>query len=65
MTLQQVRQAKATEKAAQVAFWAQHAVEAKTGHKPSFKYTKLQSAMIAATCFRQAAMTAYAAAFYA
>lgn len=65
MTLQQVCLAKATEKAAQVAFWAQHAVEAKTGYKPSVKYKKLQGAMISATLFRQAAMTAYIAAFYA
>ena len=62
MTLQQVRQAKATEKAAKDAFYAQHAAEAKPGSNPSAKYGKLQAAMIAATKARQAAMTAYAAA---
>ena len=62
MTLQQVRQAKATEKAAKDAFYAQHAAESKPGSKPSAKYGKLQAAMIAATRARQAAMTAYAAA---
>jgi hypothetical protein len=49
MTLQQVRQAKAAEKAAKDAFYAQHAAEAKPGSKPSAKYGKLQAAMIAAT----------------
>ena len=62
MTLQQVRQAKATEKAAKDAFYAQHAAEAKPGSKPSAKYGKLQAAMIAATRARQSAMTAYVAA---
>ena len=62
MTIQQVRQAKATEKAAKDDFYAQHAAEAKPGSKPSAKYNKLQVAMIAATRARQAAMTAYAAA---
>ena len=62
MTLQQVRQAKAAEKAAKDAFYAQHAAEAKPGSKPSAKYSKLQAAMIAATRARQDAMTSYAAA---
>jgi hypothetical protein len=61
MTLQQVRQAKAAEKAAKDAFYALHAIDAKPGNKPSAKYSKLQGAMIAATNARQAAMTAYAA----
>jgi hypothetical protein len=61
MTLQQVRQAKAAEKAAKDAFYALHAIDAKPGSKPSAKYIKLQGAMIAATKARQAAMTAYAA----
>lgn len=61
MTLQQVRQAKAAEKAAKDAFYALHAIEAKPGNKPSTKYSKLQGAMIAATNARQSAMTAYAA----
>ena len=62
MTLQQVRQAKAAEKAAKDAFYAQHAAEAKPGNKPSSKYNKLQGAMIAAIKARNEAMTAYAAA---
>ena len=60
MIIQQVRQAKAAEKTAKDAFYAQHAVEAKLGSKPSAKYFKLQAAMVAATNSRQAAMTAYA-----
>jgi hypothetical protein len=64
MTLHQVRQAKAAEKAAKDAFYAQHAAEANPGSKPSAKYSKLQAAMIAATKARQAAMTAYAAALW-
>ena len=61
MTLKQVLQFKAAEKAAKDAFYAQHAAEAKPGQKPSASYVKLQGAMIAATKARQAAMTAYAA----
>ena len=61
MTLQNVLQFKAAEKAAKDAFYALHAIESKPGNKPSAKYTKLQGAMIAATKARQAAMTAYAA----
>jgi hypothetical protein len=61
MTLQQVRQAKAAEKAAKDAFYALHAIEAKPGNKPSSKYNKLQGAMIAAIKARNEAMTAYAA----
>jgi hypothetical protein len=49
--------AKAAEKAAKDAFYAQHAAEANPGSKPSAKYSKLQAAMIAATKARQAAMT--------
>ncbi len=62
MTIQPVRQAKAAEKAAKDAFYAQHAAEAKPGQKPSAKYNKLQAAMIVAIRARQTAMTAYAAA---
>ena len=62
MTIQQVLQFKAAEKAAKDAFYAQHAAEAKPGSKPSAKYGKLQAAMIAATRARQSAMTAYVAA---
>ena len=61
MTLATVRKLQATERAAKDAFYAQHATEAKPGHKPSAKYTKMQAAMIAATKARQAAMTEYAA----
>lgn len=61
MTLQHVRQAKAAEKAAKDAFYAQHAAEANPGQKPSAAYCKLQAAMIKATKARQGAMTAYAA----
>ena len=60
MTLQQVRQAKAAEKAAKDAFYALH-VTIKTGDKTPANYSKLQGVMIAATKARQAAMTAYAA----
>jgi hypothetical protein len=46
MTLQQVRQAKAAEKAAKDAFYAQHAAEAKPGSKPDRQaYFKLQAAL--------------------
>jgi hypothetical protein len=61
MTLQQVRQAKAAEKAAKDAFYALHAIEAKPGNKPFAKYSKLQGVMVAAIKARNEAMTAYAA----
>ena len=61
MTLTTVRQLQAAERTAKDAFYAQHASEAKPGHKPSAKYTKLQAAMVAATKARQTAMTEYAA----
>jgi hypothetical protein len=64
MTLQTVLQLKTAEKAAADVFWAQHALEAKPGQKPSPRYFKLQGAMIAASKARQAAMTAYAATLY-
>jgi hypothetical protein len=60
MTLAQVRQAKAAEKAAKDAFYALH-VTIKTGDKTPANYSKLQGAMIAATKARNEAMTAYAA----
>ena len=60
MTLAQVRQAKAAEKAAKDAFYALH-VTIKTGDKTPANYSKLQGAMIAATKARNKAMTAYAA----
>ena len=59
MTLQQVLQFKAAEKAAKDAFYA---ATGAAGSKMTAKQVKLQSAMIAATKARQAAMTAYAAA---
>lgn len=60
MTLQQVLQLKATEKAAKDAFYAVHC-KMKPGSKIPASYAKLQAAMIDATKARQAAMTAYAA----
>lgn len=54
MTLQQVRQAKAAEKAAKDAYYATAQIGAKADRK-------LYDAMVAATKARQAAMTAYAA----
>ena len=56
MTLQQVLQFKAAEKAAKDAFYA-----AAGGDKVTAKQAKLHAAMVAATKARQAAMTAYAA----
>jgi hypothetical protein len=61
MTIQQVLQLKAAEKAAKDAFCAV-AGAAAAGSKMTAKQVKLQAAMIAATKARQAAMTAYAAA---
>jgi hypothetical protein len=58
MTLAQVLQAKAAEKAAKDAFWA---AAGPAGTKMTAKQVKLQAAMVAATKARQAAMTAYAA----
>lgn len=58
MTLQQVLQLKAAEKAAKDAFWA---AAGSAGSKMTAKQVKLQAAMITATQARQAAMTAYAA----
>lgn len=58
MTIQQVLQLKAAEKAAKDAFWAAAGF---AGSKMTAKQAKLQAAMIAATQARQAAMTAYAA----
>ena len=58
MTLQQVLQLKAAEKAAADAFYA---AAGPAGSKVTAKQSKLQAAMIAATKARQAAMTAYAA----
>ena len=57
MTIQQVLQFKAAEKAAKDAFWA---AAGAAGSKMTAKQVKLQAAMIAATKTRQAAMTAYA-----
>ena len=59
ITLQQVLQFKAAEKAAKDAFFA---AAGAAGSKMTAKQRKLQAAMIAATQARQAAMTAYAAA---
>ena len=59
MTIQQVLQFKAAEKAAKDAFWA---AAGAAGSKMTAKQVKLQAAMVAATKARQAAMTAYAAA---
>lgn len=58
MTLQQVLQLKAAEKAAKDAFYA---AAGSAGSKMTAKQVKLQAAMIDATKARQAAMTAYAA----
>ena len=58
MTIQQVRQLQATERAAKDAFWA---AAGHPGAKMTAKQQKLQAAMIAATKARQAAMTEYAA----
>jgi hypothetical protein len=58
MTLQQVRQFQAAERAAKDAFYA---AAGAAGSKMTAKQVKLQAAMIAATKARQAAMTAYAA----
>jgi hypothetical protein len=55
MTLQQVRQLQAAERAAKDAFYGLHAT-VKAGDKVPAKYAKLQAAMIAATKARQAAM---------
>jgi hypothetical protein len=60
MTIQEVRQAQAVERAAKDAFYALHST-IKTGGKTPANYSKLQGAMIAATKARQAAMTAFAA----
>jgi gamma-glutamyl:cysteine ligase YbdK (ATP-grasp superfamily) len=60
MTLQEVRQAQAAERAAKDAFYAVHAAM-KPGGKPPANYSTLQSKMIAATKARQFAMTKYAA----
>ena len=57
MTLAQVLQLKAVEKAAKDAFWA---AAGPAGTKMTAKQVKLQAAMVAATKARQAAMTAYA-----
>ena len=57
MTLQQVLQFKAAEKAAKDAFYA---AVGPAGSKVTAKQAKLQAAMVAATKARQAAMTAYA-----
>lgn len=59
MTIQQVLQFKAAEKAAKDAFFASAGA---AGSKMTANQRKLQAAMIAATRARQAAMTAYAAA---
>lgn len=58
MTLQQVRQLQAAERAAKDAFYS---AAGAAGSKMTAKQVKLQAAMIAATKARQAAMTAYAA----
>jgi len=58
LTIQQVLQFKAAEKAAKDAFWA---AAGAAGSKMTAKQVKLQAAMIAATKARQAAITAYAA----
>ena len=57
MTLAQVLQLKAVEKAAKDAFWA---AAGPAAAKMTAKQVKLQAAMVAATKARQAAMTAYA-----
>lgn len=58
VTLQQVRQLQAAERAAKDAFWA---AAGAAGSKMTAKQAKLYAAMIAATKARNAAMTAYAA----
>lgn len=58
MTLQQVLQFKAAEKAAKDAFYA---AAGPASSKVTAKQAKLRAAMVAATKARQAAMTAYAA----
>jgi len=58
MTLQQVLQFKAAEKAAKDAFYA---AAGPANSKVTAKQAKLQAAMIAATKARQSAMAAYAA----
>lgn len=58
MTLQQVRQLQAAERAAKDAFYA---AAGAPGSKVTAKQIKLQTAMVQATKARQAAMTAYAA----
>jgi hypothetical protein len=60
MTLQEVRQAQAAERAAKDAFYALHST-IKTGGKTPANYSKLQGAMIAATKARQAAVAEYSA----
>jgi len=60
MTLQQVRQLQAAERAAKDAFYA---AAGAPGSKMTAKQIKLQAAMIETTKARQAAMTAYAANF--
>lgn len=60
MTLAEVRQLQAAERAAKDAFWAA-AATATAGSKLTAKQAKLQAAIVAATKARQAAMTAYAA----
>jgi hypothetical protein len=58
MTIQQVRQFQAAERAAKDAFFA---AAGAAGSKMTAKQVKLQAAMIAATKARQAAMTSFAA----
>lgn len=58
MTLAQVRQLQAAEKAAKDAFWA---AAGKPGSKFTAKQAKLKADMEAATKARQAALAAYAA----
>jgi|LauGreDrversion4_2_1035121.scaffolds.fasta_scaffold346585_1 hypothetical protein len=58
MTIQQVRQFQAAERAAKDAFFA---AAGAPGSKMTAKQVKLQAAMIAATKARQAAMAAFAA----
>jgi hypothetical protein len=59
MTLAQVRELQAAERAAKDAFWA--AAGGAPGSKLTAKQAKLKAAMEAATKARQSAMTAYAA----
>ncbi len=58
MTIQQVRQLQAAERAAKDAFFA---AAGAAGSKMTAKQVRLQAAMIAATKARQAAMTVFAA----